>query len=83
MMKRPTLLLSAAAWLCSGCPGPGGGPSPAAHRIANGQAILGWGGNATGEIGDGSTSQRLQPRLVALPDAKAIAAGATRASRSR
>jgi hypothetical protein len=83
MTTSRSLLIFAAAWLCGGCPGTGGGPSPAAHRIANGQAFLGWGGNAAGEIGDGSTTQRLTPRLVALSDARAIAAGGNASLASR
>ncbi len=51
-------------------PAPSGPPAN-----AHGQAILGWGGNSSGQIGDGSTFQRLTPSLVALRDTRAIAAG--------
>ena len=47
------------------------GPPP----NTNGQAILGWGKNSSGQLGDGSTVQRLTPSLVPLKNIQAIAAG--------
>ena len=59
---------------CSSCtprnPTPASSPSN-----ANGQAILGWGGNSNGQIGDGSTLQRLVPSLISMKNIQAIAAG--------
>lgn len=48
---------------------------PGPPATANGQAVLSWGGNSSGQLGDGSTFQRLTPSLVALRDIRAIAAG--------
>lgn len=50
-------------------------PNSGPLATANGQAILGWGGNTSGQIGDGSTTQRLTPSLVELRNIQAIAAG--------
>lgn len=58
----------------AGCPPKPLPPGTPSAPPANGQAILGWGGNSTGQIGDGSTSQRLSPVLIQLPNLKAIAA---------
>lgn len=67
-----------AAFTLAGCQLPPPGTSaPTAPPAPVGQAILGWGGNSVGQIGDGSTQQRLTPSLVGLPDIKAIAAGGT------
>jgi alpha-tubulin suppressor-like RCC1 family protein len=51
-------------------PAPPGPPS-----TAHGQAILAWGGNSSGQIGDGFNIQRPIPSLVALPNVQAIAGG--------
>lgn len=48
---------------------------PGPPATAHGQAVLGWGGNTRGQIGDGSTFQRLNPSLVALRNIQTIAAG--------
>src|SRR5688572_15647991 len=40
-----------------------------------GQAIVAWGGNSSGQIGDGSTSQRLDPVVVPIRNIRSIAAG--------
>jgi alpha-tubulin suppressor-like RCC1 family protein len=54
-------------------PTPTSTPGPPAN--VNGQAVLGWGGNSSGQIGDGSTLQKLNPSLVTLKNIQAIAAG--------
>jgi alpha-tubulin suppressor-like RCC1 family protein len=62
--------------MCASCDMPGGGGTPSGPALtANGQALLGWGGNTVGQIGDGSNSQRLNPSLVSLTEIAAIAAG--------
>ena len=58
-----------------GCTPGGGGVSPSAPPIPEGQAILGWGGNSSGQLGDGSINQRLNPVTVPQRDLRAIAAG--------
>lgn len=59
----------------SGCTGTGGVTPAAPPPMPNGQAILGWGGNTGGQLGDGTTSQRLNPVTVPLRDLRYIAAG--------
>ena len=59
------------SWLHSG----GGGVTPSAPPTPEGQAILGWGGNSSGQLGDGSNNQRLNPVTVPQRDLRAIAAG--------
>ncbi len=63
--------------VCASCssntPPPPAQPGPLA--TAHGQAILGWGGNSSGQIGDGTTFQKLTPSLVAQRNIQAIAAG--------
>lgn len=49
--------------------------TPGPPATANGQAVLGWGGNSGGQIGDGSTFQRLTPSLIELRNIQTIAAG--------
>lgn len=73
---RAFVVLCVAAFVSAGCQPPSA-TRPTAPPAPVGQAILGWGGNSAGQIGDGSTQQRLTPSLVGLPDVKAIAAGGT------
>ncbi len=70
--RQVPLLFAVFAVFLAGCPN-GNGPTPSAPAPANGHAILGWGGNSAGQIGDGSTSQRLTPVLIQSPNLKAIA----------
>jgi alpha-tubulin suppressor-like RCC1 family protein len=58
-----------------GCTPGGGGVTPSAPPTPEGQAILGWGGNSSGQLGDGSNNQRLNPVTVPQRDLRAIAAG--------
>lgn len=51
-------------------------PSPTPTPALPGGAVLSWGGNSDGQLGDGSTSQRLTPALVTgVQSVKGIAAG--------
>ncbi|HEU4955832.1 MAG TPA: choice-of-anchor D domain-containing protein, partial [Gemmatimonadales bacterium] len=59
----------------SGCTPGGGGVTPSAPPSPEGQAILAWGGNSSGQLGDNSNNQRLNPVTVPLRDLRAIAAG--------
>ena len=58
-----------------GCTPGGGGVTPNAPPKPSGQAILGWGGNSSGQLGDGSNNQRLNPVTVPLRNLRSIAAG--------
>src|SRR6188472_2012116 len=48
----------------SGCTPGGGGVTPSAPPSPEGQAILAWGGNSSGQLGDNSNNQRLNPVTV-------------------
>jgi alpha-tubulin suppressor-like RCC1 family protein len=68
---RAPLLVMAALW--AACRGDGS--PPPAPPAATGQAVLAWGGNSDGQLGDGSAVQRLNPVTIALRDIKDVAAG--------
>ena len=74
-LARALLILTILSVSCTNPPAPTTPATPGPPATANGQAILGWGGNSSGQIGDGSTSQRLSPSLVTLKNIQAIAAG--------
>jgi hypothetical protein len=65
---------------CGGTgPGGGGGGGPAPHPYLTGRALLSWGANNAGQLGDGGNTQRLTPGPVPGQDnIRAVAAGGDR-----
>ena len=74
---QPIAALLLVALVCVSCDPPNNGGSDPNRPPANlgGQAMLAWGGNTNGQIGDGTNSQRLSPVVLNRGNIRAIAAG--------